>query len=188
MKHNISFSIKYFAVTIAFLSTVTASSAALACFVPTPEQTSPWQALVHRSANIVLAEAVSAQPADPQALGTVQLKVVQTLKGTARAQVEINEARVIPKLDPKNTDKGDEPKQQSFNDHRDKLFWQNRMGRTIAGPDCLIHPTFIAGEKYLVFADKPYHVKSFEMIRNENDEWLAKVKAEIKKSGKNPVQ
>jgi hypothetical protein len=39
-----------------------------------------------------------------------------------------------------------------------------------------------------VFQDKPYHVKSFEMIRTENDEWLAKVKAEIKKSGKNRVQ
>ncbi len=48
--------------------------------------------------------------------------------------------------------------------------------------DCEIHPSFAVGQTYLMFIDKPYHRKSFELIMRTNgnsltqDKWLQYVK------------
>jgi hypothetical protein len=192
-------------VSLTFFATATlVSSLSLACFVATPEQTTPWQELVRRAKTVAFVEAVGAVPTTsesnpstggssndtvPAATATnAKFQVLAILKGPSSTTLEMDDVIALPKPDPKNADKSVDLQSQTFNDHHDKQFWRNGAGRTTPGPDCQIKPSFVVGQKYLVFQDKPYHVKSFEMIRNENDEWFAKVKAEIKKSGKNPVQ
>jgi hypothetical protein len=198
MKHFASIQKQCAISLITVLVTLGASSLSQACFVATPEQTAPWQELVRRANTVVLVEAVSPSASNNTAASATgsaatpatkaKFQVLAVLKGAANPTIEMDDVIALPKPDPKNADKPFDAQAASFNDHHDKQFWRNGAGRTTPGPDCQIRPSFVVGQKYLVFQDKPYHVKSFEMIRTENDEWLAKVKAEIKKSGKNRVQ
>lgn len=157
------------------------TSAAQACFAPAPEQTSPWPELVKRTDTIVLAQVVSAQPA---------VKTESTTPAATHAILESDEGNTIFKLKVLETLKGhsnptfemtgnlaNEKAERTFAKHADKAFWSDGTGRSIISPDCTIKPAFTVGEKYLLFVEKPYHVKSFEKVSDSKDLWLQKVKS-----------
>lgn len=70
----------------------------------------------------------------------------------------------------------------SFDRHMAPVFWQHGGGRTINESDCVISPSFVLGESYLVFQGSPATWRSFEKIEtvdgnvDEKDQWLAYVK------------
>jgi len=74
-----------------------------------------------------------------------------------------------------------------YDDHRDKSFWRRSAGRMFPDPGNRIHPSFSVGTIYLMFHNRPYHVKSFECIRlsdqsgDEGDRWLEYVRDAVKK-------
>lgn len=142
---------------------ICSSSFVFACEVPPKEQNTPDEELIHRTKNIVLAQVVSAQL---QANSSVvyQFKIAEIIKGTSAETLEL----VGGPLWPGNM--------EHFEHH------------SIAGArldneqDCEIHPSFAVGQTYLMFLDKPYHRKSFELIMRTNgnsltqDKWLQYVK------------
>lgn len=73
----------------------------------------------------------------------------------------------------------------SFDRHTAPVFWQHGGGRTINESDCIISPSFVLGESYLVFQGSPATWRSFEKIEtvggkvDENDQWLAYVKSRL---------
>jgi hypothetical protein len=149
---------------------------ALACYAPSPEQKVDWKVLVKRTNDIALAEVIEvttvgqAVAIDPQGNTIYKLKVIETLKG--KADPTFNLVGDI-------TDAGQDT---DFSKHKSKSFWnRGSAGRSPIRPDCVIPPTFKKGERYLVFLTKPYHFKSFELIKSDGDEWLKKVRDEAKK-------
>ena len=143
---------------------------AVGCFVPPPEQSTAPDALIARTKNIVLARVVGARAAQNSYNVLYTLKNVRTLKGQAAGQFQVTGYPAI--LEDENL---------SFNDHTDGQFWSNHVGRSPNDTDCEIHPTFSVGRMYLVFLDRPYHVKSFELITHaqgaKRDKWLRYVES-----------
>ena len=78
--------------------------------------------------------------------------------------------------------KGDE----SYESHTNDLFWKKMGGRTSNHfASCVTMPNFDIGYNYLVFVDKPYHRKSFELIVDEEDKWLQYVRDKVKERAAN---
>lgn len=131
------------------------------CFAPKPDQVAAPEVLIKRSKNIYLADAFESSGAK------VDFKVIEILKGKRRTRFQISGAFA----DEVGTD---------FNGHRLESFWSKSGGRVQIEPNCEIVPNFQKGKRYLIFLDKPYHFKSFELIENGDDAWLKKVRAEVK--------
>jgi hypothetical protein len=76
-------------------------------------------------------------------------------------------------------------KDTSFDHHQAAIFWKRGGGRLINGGDCLIHPTFVVGESYLVFRGQPLTWRSAEKIEtvdgsfDQQDKWLQYVEAKL---------
>jgi hypothetical protein len=140
---------------------------ALGCFQPPAEQRTAPDELISRTNNIVLARVIAAKDVHDSYGVSYTFKTVRTLKGKAPSQFQISGHPAIW-----------EGENRRFNDHSDKEFWSNGVGRSLNDTDCQIHPTFAVGGTYLVFLDQPYHVKSFEIIVRTNgnadvrDKWL----------------
>jgi hypothetical protein len=150
-------------------------SDALACYLPPPEQYVPPKELIKRTRNIVLAEVTKAEVVkDFEVLYT--FKTLEVLSG---AVAETFLFRGHPAIWDGDT--------SNFNHHFDPLFWENMAGRTPNYTDCQIYPGFSVGGTYLLFLDKPYHIKSFELIirihgdRSIKDKWLQYVQANVKR-------
>jgi hypothetical protein len=77
-------------------------------------------------------------------------------------------------------------KDTSFDHHQAAAFWERGGGRLINGADCAIHPTFVVGENYLVFRDRPLTWRSAEKIETVDeqldlqDKWLRYVEAKLR--------
>ncbi|WP_425408965.1 hypothetical protein [Hyphococcus sp.] len=66
-----------------------------------------------------------------------------------------------------------------FSDHKDPAFWDSpAAGRIMPTADCRLVPSFAEDETYLLFIG-PQHVKSYEVIRADDDKWLAYVKSQL---------
>lgn len=163
---------------------LTLTSNAWACFTPALEHTVPWQELVQRTGTIVVAEVLSAKPV-VRATTTINegntlynVKVLETLKGSDKTKLNTG-IDLLGNPPPRKAD-------NDFTAHQETTFWKDNAGRTIVAPDCSLRPSLVVGAKYLLFVDKPYHVKSFENISNPEDRWLEKVRAEIKLSATAP--
>ncbi len=142
------------------------SSVALCCFTPKPEQVSLPEELVSRVRQIYLAEVIERDPK-----GFVQFKVIETLKGKKKSSFRLEGA-----LSESESDSGTD-----FYKHTREDFWTKSGGRMQIEPSCQITPSFSVGKKYLVFVDKPYHLKSFELISSvDSDAWLKKVRDLLK--------
>ncbi len=76
-------------------------------------------------------------------------------------------------------------KDSSFEHHTAPAFWKHGGGRTINESDCVVSPSFVLGESYLVFQNSPVTWRSFEKIEtidgniDENDQWLMYVKTRL---------
>jgi hypothetical protein len=147
----------------------------LACVLPPPEQYVPSKELIKRTRHIVLAEVTKAEVVgDDEVLYT--FKRIEVLSG---AVADTFQFRGRPAIWGGDTD--------NFDHHFDPSFWKNNRGRTPNYEDCLIHPGFSVGGTYLLFIDKPYHVKSFELIiriygdNSTKDKWLQYVQANVRR-------
>ncbi|MGV7210805.1 hypothetical protein ACLB1G_23475 [Oxalobacteraceae bacterium A2-2] len=75
--------------------------------------------------------------------------------------------------------------ESSYQRHQDPAFWRRGGGRTMNGPDCVIHPTFTFGNYYLVFLGQPAVWRSFERVETVDgqpdldDQWLQYVSARL---------
>lgn len=145
------------------LALVLSAATAVACFAPNPDQTSTPEELVKRTKQIYLAIALKQDQKGP-----VQLSVVETLKGPKKSKIQIQGLL-------------SEFTGNDFAAHSQPEFWETNGGRMLVEPSCQINPAFSKDKKYLVFVDKPYHVKSFELIEDvEKDAWLKKIRSILK--------
>lgn len=139
----------------------------LACIATPVAQYTPPDELITRTENIALAEVVRADAASNGWDVLYTFKTVKQLKGDAKPAFQI--------LGRANF--GDMSNWR-FNEHFDEDFWDDRAGREFHDTACRIRPGFTVGGTYLVFLDKPYHSKSFEMIlmtegaADKKDKWL----------------
>ncbi len=143
------------------------SSQAMACYAEIKEHFSPANDLISRTNNIVLAKVISAELQDN---GDVKynFEVIEHLKGSSEKNFSLNGE---PLLHDYQTN--------TFNNHQDAEFWEDRQGRSSVGNGCDIAPTFSVGAKYLIFIDPPYHRKSFERISQpfqNKDKWFEHVR------------
>lgn len=144
-----------------FCVLLVAPTVSFGCFAPKPEQVAVAEVLIKRTKDIYLAEAVQSSN------GKIDFRVVERLKGKNRTAFSISGLLT----DEASTD---------FKGHKLESFWSKSGGRGQIEPSCEIVPSFQKGKKYVIFLDKPYHVKSFELIESDSDTWLKKVRTEAK--------
>ncbi len=137
----------------------------LACTAPPPVQYQKASQLIARTKHIVLAKAENAQCINEYDV-SYRFKRVENLKG--KTKVNFHFLGITDDL----------KYNHSFNNHTDSEFWKE-AGRLYTSSDCHIYPSFTLGSTYLLFLDKPYHVKGFEKIENvrgkNKDKWLSYV-------------
>ena len=155
------------------VSVLLAPLAAGACSIPRPEQFVPAEQLLKRSKNIVLAEAIKAE-LQPDGLGVLYtFRAISQYRGIRQREFRLEGLPASP--NGKDFER--------FVDHFDERFWSDSGGRSYPAPDCEIYPAFSLGTTYLVFLDKPYHIKSFEIVSSlagnaaTKDKWLQYVEA-----------
>ena len=97
-----------------------------------------------------------------------RLKVLETLHGTATDYVHIA-VRGTPQT----------RHETDFDAHTAAQFWNdNRMGRSAMDANCVPIVSFTPENTYLVI-EGPFHVKAYELIRREDDQWLAYVREHL---------
>jgi hypothetical protein len=78
---------------------------------------------------------------------------------------------------------GGDRQESSFDNHQDPAFWTRGGGRMVNGTDCVIRPSFVVGDTYLLVLGPTPTRRSFEKIEmaggsvNQDDQWLRYVKA-----------
>ena len=144
-----------------------ASKSSFACLMTPPAQFTPPDELIARTENIALARVVRADAASNGWEVLYTFETTKQLKGTHRKAFQILGGEAIW-----------ETSNHRFNEHFDEAFWNDHNGRVFHGTSCRIRPGFAVGGTYLIFLDKPYHSKSFEMIlikdgpADKKDKWL----------------
>ncbi|MGY0559104.1 MULTISPECIES: hypothetical protein [unclassified Lysobacter] len=144
-----------------------ASQRSLACLVTPPPQHTPPDELIARTENIALAKVVREDAASNGWDILYTFETIKQLKGEHRKAFQILGDSAIW-----------EASNHRFNDHFDENFWNDYNGRESHDTSCRIRPGFAVGGTYLIFLDKPYHSKSFEMILvregpvDKKDKWL----------------
>jgi hypothetical protein len=156
---------------ILVLAAVLAADAA-ACEVTPPEQRVSSKELIARTSNIVLAQVAKAELiADHEVRYT--FKRITALSGSSDQIFTLMGSPAIG-----------EHQIGTFDHHADPIFW-SKGGRSPNDTDCQIHPAFSVGGTYLLFLDKPYHIKSFEQIirthgdKDTKDKWLQYVESNV---------
>ncbi|NCT41613.1 MAG: hypothetical protein GW778_08140 [Alphaproteobacteria bacterium] len=163
-----------------------------ACLVAPLQQIVSADELIDRTQRIVLAKAISSKLSpetnrrDKDDTIEYEFEVVEVIKGTIDKSFKIpfgsriqspkdfNSFTKIPTVSSSPV----LPGQLTEPGHGQELFWNSEAGRVMNSPDCAIYPSFNVGYQYLIFLDKPYHRKSFELIGSE-DKWLAYVKEKV---------
>lgn len=149
-------------------------AAATACEVPPVEQYTAADELISRTKTIALARVVKAELGSDKRNVEYSFEVITRLKGHAPENFNIT-----------GWSANGEGENIRYNEHADGQFWSNFGGRSSNAPDCEIHPAFVVGGTYLVFIEKPYHVKSFEIIQryggsaSNRDKWLNYVQSKV---------
>lgn len=147
-----------------------AAGPAMACRAPPEEQMISPEALVARGGDVTLATVVGATGA-PFGEPAFDFLVVRRLSGVGLNWFTL--PGISGRRDSGNT----------FDGHADPVFWQRGGGRLANDTDCLIHPTFVVGATYLVFAGQPLTRRSDERIDmadgGAGDRWLAFVAARL---------
>jgi hypothetical protein len=145
-------------------------ASALACSITPPEQITPAADLVKRTKTIILARVISAECKTNSVDYTFQ--TISALKGTPPPEFIISGEPLIW---------GDWL--TDYNHHTDERFWGNHFGRSPNDTDCKIRPSFSVGAIFLVFLERPYHIKSFELIirthGDQKDAWLKWVEDQV---------
>ncbi len=126
--------------------------------------------MIERSWNIVLARVTSAELLESKNHNIVDysFEVVETLRGNQKENFVIRGHRMEFNHD-----------FSSFNNHTEELFWKRLIGRSHVYEDTAVVSRFSVGWTYLVFLDRPYHVKAFEEVSRDSDKWLIYVKNKI---------
>jgi len=152
--------------------TATVNRSALACLIAPPQAFKPPYELIRNSQNIVLASMTGYEIRGSSTI--FGFEVVERLSGELPGNFEIEFDQYPPEgLEPGISN------EETFDDHRDYRFWIEDIARTYYTPDCRITPTFEAGGTYLIFADLPYTIRSFEKIDRLDDLWLSVVRRTI---------
>ncbi len=166
---------------------------AQACSFASPERRAPVNDLIRRTNNIVLARVIKAEYNEPKKLNVgseeekeealtdllhghykpikYTFEVIDLIKGKSHKFFIMNTNYSFNDSD--------------FNLHKDEQFWKDEGGAM--GPCAHDERGFDVGYVYLMFLDKPYHRKSFELIRNyksddapnSKDKWLSYVEAKV---------
>lgn len=92
---------------------------------------------------------------------TYVFDVIETIKGEHREEISISTQASFVDYNP-----------STFNDHQDEEFWTAFGGRIGIYGDCDIKPKFALRERYLIVIVDGFHVKAFEKINSEDDDWL----------------
>ena len=143
-----------------------ASLEAYGCYEPPPEQHVPVSELISRTNEIVLARGIKAEIEENDWNVKYTFRTEKLLKGSVPARFSITGSPLY------------QGALNDFNHHRDKRFWESYGGRAFNGTDCEISPAFGIGLTYLIFLNRPYHNKSFELITRthgsslQKDRWL----------------
>lgn len=157
----------------AFAVLALAAAAAQACRVAPPAQLIGAGEQVAAATDVAVAQVIGATPLDAYEV-EYRFLVLDQLAGVDRKVFSVT-GRAAPPQD----------QDGSFDRHRDFAFWAHGGGRVVNGVDCVIHPSFVVGNSYLVFLGARPTRRSFEQldtvdgIVNPDDEWLAYVKARL---------
>lgn len=161
---------------ISILLCIAGTVTAWACFTTPAEQIVPAKELIDRTKTIVLVQVVKAELLGQDTLDVRYFfREIQSLKGDAPETFYMDGVSVVYSnpLD-------------HFEHHYDYGFWEDRGGRSWHNEACVINPSFAVGGIFLIFLEKPFHRKSFELIIRthggvgERDKWLSWVEEQIK--------
>jgi hypothetical protein len=147
------------------------AAASQACRAPPTQQLIGVDEQLGQATNVVVGQVIGATPLGGQSV-EYRFLVLEQLAGPPQKVVTVMGNTAAPY-----------DKDTSFDSHRDFAFWARGGGRTMNGADCVIHPSFVLGNTYLVFLDSTPTWRSFEKldmfdsIVNHDDKWLAYVKA-----------
>ena len=154
------------------LTTGLTSQVASACDKIPESQTQSINQLITRTNNIVIAQAKKPEIGG-DGLYTVEFEVSDVLKGSQWSNFILQGKPTTP--DKLGND---------FNKHGDLQFWAYlNTGNFFRDKDCNLYGYFERGRQYLIFIDKPFHPKSFELISSQEDSWLKEVKKQLEKAG-----
>jgi hypothetical protein len=148
------------------------AAASHACRVPPAQQLIGVDEQIAQAANVAVGQVIGATPMGEQV--EYRFLVLEQLAGTP--------LKVFTVMGSPADRSGDDT---TFHDHADFAFWARGGGRTMNGADCVIHPGFVVGGTYLVFADSTPTWRSFEKIAmadgivNPDDKWLAHVRTRL---------
>ena len=106
----------------------------------------------------------------------IHFRIIETLKGE---RANIAPKRVYNAEEWRGSKRG----KTDFNGHRDEAFWTEMGGRMVSfqyglglcGPDFVYYP----GERYLMFPGELLSMKSAELIKSDDDKWLAYVRERL---------
>ena len=155
-------------------------STVLACYATPKEQMVPADELIKRTESIVLARVVAANLESTDGRNRVfhtvnyEFELIEVVKGESKEKFSLNGRPLMNGQDA-----------TSFSNHKDERFWDTSEGRVFRTMSCTITPSFAVGSSYLLFLDKPYHQKSFELVNAHKpylivtDKWLEYVKSKI---------
>lgn len=149
------------------------AAACQACRVAPAAQLIGAAEQVAAAKDVAVAQVIGATPLDAYEV-EYRFLVLDQLAGPNRKVFTVTGYAVSP------DDKG-----SSFDRHRDFAFWARGGGRVMNGADCVIHPSFVVGNSYLVFLGAQPTRRSFEQLDtvdgtvDPGDQWLAYVKARL---------
>lgn len=147
------------------------AAGAQACYSPPARQLIGIDEQLGQATNVAVGQVIGATPLDGRSV-EYRFLVLDQLAGPPQKVFTVTGYAASPR-----------DKDTSFHDHADFAFWARGGGRTMNDSDCIIHPSFVVGNTYLVFLDMPPTRRSFEKldmfgsIVNHDDKWLAHVNA-----------
>jgi hypothetical protein len=147
------------------------AAAAEACYVPPREQLIGIDEQLGQATNVAVGQVIGVTPLGGQSAEYRFLVLEQLVGPPQKVFTVVGRAATL------------NDKDTSFDNHRDSAFWAHGGGRTMNEGDCVIHPSFVVGNSYLVFLGATPTWRSFEKldmfdsIVNHDDKWLAYVKA-----------
>jgi hypothetical protein len=151
---------------LAFASLVLHAAAAEACYSAPAAQLATAAEQLGLATNVALGQVIAATPLG----GEVEYRflTLEQLAGPPQKVFTVMGRAATPY-----------DKDTAFDRHRDFAFWARGGGRTMNGSDCVIHPSFVVGDSYLVFLGATPTWRSFEKIEmvdgrpDPDDQWLA---------------
>ncbi len=170
---------------------------ALACYTTPKEQVTSISNLIKRTKNIILARVISAELISSEGPDRIfhqveyEFEKIEALKGGSESSFSIVGRPLLSSRavnDFTKRESLDSYVSENPQRHNDQKFWKSAEGRVYRDAACRIRPSFAVGSAYLLFLDKPYHQKSFELVNsygghpfsNVTDKWYEHVKAKVK--------